>query len=70
MFQEGCSGEGLGRDVGEVLIRVDLVDVNAPCLFSVSNHSVAWGHPFGFGGDPSAAGAVDENSGVGEQGSG
>ena len=66
VLQEGRSGDGLGRDVGKVVSRVNFGDKDAPRLLGVSDHGVTWGHPFGLGGDPLAAGAVDENSGVGE----
>ena len=66
VLQERCSGEGLGRDVGEVVSSADFGDKDAPRLFGVPNHGVTRGHPFGFGGHSLAAGAVDENFCVGE----
>ena len=41
------------------------------CLMSLGavDHGVAGCHPFGFGGDTAAASSVDEDAGVGEDGS-
>ena len=69
MFGEGRACEWLRGDIGEVLGGGVFDEDYGGGGLGAADHGVAGCHPFGFGGDTTAASAVDEDAGVGEDGS-
>ena len=70
VFGEGRACEGFRGDIGEVFGCRVFDEGDGRGFLGAADHGVAGCHPFGFGGDAAAACSVDEDAGVGEDGSG
>ena len=66
--EEGRASEWLGGDVGEVVGGGVFLEEDGFALLCVVDHGVFGSDPFRFGRNALAAGAVDEDAGVGVDG--